>query len=718
MRQRLLERLRPEQHVRLIVVAAPAGSGKTTLLGAWREAESARLPVGWVTLDEGDADPVVLWSHVLEALRRACPGLQSRLRPEVVGAGGIMEAFLPELVNSLSGLGQAALVLDDFHRLPSGPSRDSLGWLVDYLPPSFRVVVSTRSEPALSLAALRAHGDLLELRADDLGFTADEAELLLNDRLELGLERREVDQLVERTEGWPAGIYLAALSLRTAPDRRAFVSNFGGRNRPVVDFLVDEVLESYDPAFQTLMLRTSILERLCGPLCDALLDENGSGERLGELSRTNLFLIPLDDHGHWYRFHHLFAQLLRAELEHREPELAPALHQRAFAWHRDHGSIDEAVEHGLEAGAFAETGELIAARWLDHVNVGRYETVYAWVDRLPPDLLHASGPLLHVKAWVATHLGRREEAAQAMASAERLPADRGPLPDGTGSVEGSFAVLRAAFPWDDVAAGYASALRAAELEQPESPFWPLVCYARGWCHFFVGEFTEADPWFEAAADVGMRSRHGPVACVALGYRSLVAGELGDVDRQTFFADQAMEIMYELGLEDLVRGEVGIALGVSLAARGELAAAAPELEYCVGNLREFGHPIYLAHALIRQIPILRALGDTDSAAAAIAEVRQTVDLCPDPGILEAWLVALERPERERSRQPNGELTERELVVLQALTGPLSERDIARELYLSHNTVHSHTKSIYRKLGVSSRAAAIERAHTLGLSSSMS
>jgi LuxR family maltose regulon positive regulatory protein len=301
-----------------------------------------------------------------------------------------------------------------------------------------------------------------------------------------------------------------------------------------------------------------------------------------------------------------------------------------------------------------------------------------------------------------------------MAVAERLPDfDRGPLPDGTGSLEGSIAVLRAAFPWDDVGAGYASALRASELEPPQSPFWPLVCYARGWCHFFVGEFTEADPWFAAAADVAVRARHGPVTCIAPGYRSLIAGELGDVDRQTFFANQAMQIMYELGLDELVRGDVGIAFGVSLAARGELAAAAPELEYCVENLRAFGHPIYLAHALIRQIPILRALGETDSSATAIAEARATVDSCPDPGILEERLAALERHPPTRPGRKDTALSERELTILRALAGPLSQRDIGRELYVSHNTIHSHTRSIYRKLGASSRAEALRYARERGL-----
>jgi len=713
-RDRLVQRLRPRPGVKLTVVAAPAGCGKTTLLGAWREAEARLRPVGWVTLDDGDNDAVVLWTHVLEALQRVCPDLAVSLLPEAVGSARIVSVLLPRLVNELMEQGDVALVLDDFHRLSPGVSRDSIAWLVDHAPSTFQLVLGARSEPALSLGSLRAHGELVELRAHELGFTPDEVEALLNGSLELDLAREEIDVLVDRTEGWAAGIYLAGLSLAGVVDRKAFVNTFGGSSRTVVDFLAGEVLDAHDPATQTLMLRSSILERFCGSLCDALLEQDGSGPLLDELSRTNLFLIPLDDRGTWYRFHHLFAQLLQVELEHREPGLARTLHRRAFAWHRERGSIDEAVAHGLEAGAFAETGELIAARWLDHVNVGRYETVHAWVDRLPADLLQASGPLLHVKAWVATHTGRREEAAHAIAAAERLPDfDQGPLPDGTGSVEGGIAVLRAAFPWDDVGAGYAAAVRAAELEQPESPFWPLVCYSRGWCHFFVGEFAEADPWFAAATDVGMRARHGPVACIAPGYRSLIAAELGDVDRQTFFAEQAMQIMYELGLEELCRGDVGIAFGVSLAARGELTAAAAELEYCVGTLRAFGHPIYLANALIRQIAVFRDLGDTEAAASAIAEARATVNSCPDPGILEERLAALERSPSTQSAQRTAALSERELFVLRALAGPLSQRDIGRELYLSHHTIRSHTKSIYRKLGASSRAEALELARERSL-----
>jgi len=359
-RDRLLERLRPGPATKLTVVAAPAGYGKTTLLGAWRELEQTMRPVGWVTIDDGDDDPGLLWAYVLAALRRANPTLGVQGSPERVGPDRLVDLFLPELVNALTELGEAALILDDFHHLSSGPARESIAWFIEHAPSTFQLVLGTRSEPGLPLGALRAHGALLELRADELGFTPVEADLLLNGRLGLGLTHSEVKDLVDRTEGWPAGLYLAALSLQAVDDRHLLVSKFGGGNRHVVDFLVDEVLEAHDPDMQALMLRSSILERMCGPLCDSLLDGGGADAQLNTLSRTNLFLVPLDDRGEWYRFHQLFAQLLRVELEHREPGLAAMLHRRASAWYRANGFVDAAIEHALEAGAFIEAGEIAA----------------------------------------------------------------------------------------------------------------------------------------------------------------------------------------------------------------------------------------------------------------------------------------------------------------------------------------------------------------------
>jgi ATP/maltotriose-dependent transcriptional regulator MalT len=712
-RDRLLERLRPQPEVKLTLVAAPAGCGKTTLLAMWRDAEATRRPVAWLTLDERDNDPAVLWSHVLEALRAVCPGISLSPSPRTVGAALILDVLLPRLVNALAEQGDVAVILDDFHRLSSGASRDSVAWLVEHVPSTCQVIVASRREPAFGVASLRAHGELLELRADELAFTSDEADALLNGHLELGVPRGDIDRLVERTEGWPAGLYLVGLSLGGLEDREAFVRAFGGTNRHVVDFLADEVLDAHDPGTRTLMLRSSVLKRFCGPLCDALLDEEGNSERLRELSRTNLFLVPLDDHGEWYRFHHLFAQLLRVELEHREPGLAPMLHRRAFAWHRDNGSTEESIEHALEAGAFAEATELIAATWMLYVNVCRYTTVLAWLERVPRELRREDPQLLLVEAWVLSLCARREEAANAIAAVERLGGlDAGPLPDGFSSIEASLATLRGAIPWGDIGGALEHAGRAAELEGPESYWRPVVCSALGEALFFSGDFDEADRWLAEATEVAPLHAHWINAATAHAYRSRIAGEQGRVDEQTLLAGQALQLVHEHDLDGM-DGEAFVAFGTSLERRGRLEEALPFLERGAAVLRSRGLPRDLADALICQAAVLRAMDRSDDAGEVIREARAVIDSCPDPRALAERLAVLERPRRTRRRVDGEALSERELVVLRMLGGPLSERDIGRELYLSHNTIHSHTRSIYRKLGVSSRAEAVRRATSLGL-----
>jgi LuxR family maltose regulon positive regulatory protein len=712
-RERLVERLRTRPGIKLTVVAAPAGYGKSTLLGTWYELEGATGPAAWLTLDEGDDDPVVLWSHVLEALRRACPGLDAFVPPELVGAARIADVVLPHLVNDLSEQDDVTLILDDFHRLSNGAARDSLAWLVEHAPSTFHLVLASRREPALPLGALRAHGELLELRADELGFTSDEADALLNGRFGLGLSREDVDDLVERTEGWPAGLYLAALSLQAVEDRHAFVETFGGRSRHVVDFLVDEVLEAYDPATETLMLRSSILPRLSGPLCDAVLEQEGSGLRLEALARSNLFLIPLDDRGEWYRFHHLFAQLLRVELEHREPGIARTLHRRAYAWHRDHGSIDEAIGHAFEGGAFAEAAELIAADWIRYVNASRHATVLEWLGRLPYDVLRDQSHLLTVHAWVLTLCGRRAEAAEAIVAVERLGhLEAGPLPDGFSSIEASLATLRGTITWGDVGAGLEYGRRAAELEGPTSFWRPVVCCGLGMCLYDDGRPEEADRWLAESADLAPSHEQWRVAVTSLSYRSLLAGDRGRVDEQAALAERAVSLARTRGLED-VDGDALIALGASLQARGELEEAVPVLERAAALSRAAGFPRELAHALIRLAAARQASGRREEAAAAIEEARETVAACPDPRSLADRLDALDPPRQARRRTLVGALSKRELVILRMLTGRMSERDIGRELYLSHNTIHSHTRSIYRKLGASSRAEAVAYARELGI-----
>ena len=713
-RERLLERLRTGSGLALSLVACPAGYGKTTLLAAWREAEAARKPVAWLTLDEDDNDPVVLWSYVIEALRRACPAISLPASPQLAGAASIVSMVLPRLVNELDDLGEVTLILDDFHRLSGGPARESLAWFVDHAPPAFQLVLSTRTEPDLPLAALRAHGDLLELRAGDLRFTSGEADAFLNGRLELGLMPEEVDGLLERMEGWPAGLYLTALSLRRTADRPGLVNELGASSRHLIDFLETEVLQAHDPPMQALMLRSSILGRLSGPLCDAVLEQQHSGPMLAALSSSNLFLIPLDDEGGWYRFHPLFAQLLRVELERREPGTAPALHRRAYAWHRDHEMTGEAISHAIAAGAHAEAAGLIEAWWVSYASACRYDTVLAWIGELPEEMQSGNMGLLLVKAWLLSLSAKQEEAGQVIAAAGRLgESGGGTLPDGFSSAEASLTMLRACCPWGDVGAQLEDGRRAAELEGPRSPWRPVACWAVGMGLYFRGEPGEADRWFAESAALAPAGAQWPAGASSLAHRSLIAGELGRPEDQRMLAEGAAELVREHGTEKAA-GAVPLALGVSLAARGRPSEALPLIERGAGLLlRSRGQPTEVAMALLHQGSVLHALGERERSQATLTEARSIIGSCPDPGILTRRLSACGPSPRPGTRSADEQLTRRERRVLQLLTSDLSERDIGQELYVSHNTVHSHVRSIYRKLGVSSRAHALQRTRELRL-----
>jgi len=705
-RERLFERLRDGRGLKLSLVAGPAGFGKSTLLAAWREEEEAsERPVAWVTLDGGDNDAVVLWSHVIEALGRACPALADAIPAELVPAAPLLEVMLPRLVNELAEQGELVLVLDDFHRLTSAASRESLAWFVDYMPSTLQLVLSTRADPALPLGALRARGQLLELRADELRFTAPEAHEFLNDRLGLGLAPADVELLVTRTEGWPAGIYLAALSLAGKPDKAGLVRAFDGTSAHVVDFLSSEVLGAYEPELQAFMLRTSVLERLCVPLCDAVLGGSGSAAALESLARSNLFLLPLDDQRRWFRFHHLFAQLLRVELERREPELVPGLHRRAFEWHDEFGTTDEAIHHAVAAHAYAEAGALIAETWVHYVNAGRTSSVLDWLLRFPQATLDADARLLLVLAWISALRGSEDEMRAALARLDRLgELEAGPLPDGFASLHSSLCVLSAAFAWGDVAASLEAGARSAELEGPESPWRPVVTWSLGWGHYCNGDLDLAERWLTETAALAPAADQWIVGTGAIADLSLIAGLRGRHAEQLRLATEAVDQAREHGLlEAREVGEVHTAHGVALAAQGRREEALPALEQGAFLRRLWGQPLDLADGLIALAAATAGVGDRERAAALFEEAEALLAGCPDAGVLPERLAAARRA---GPATQGAELSEREREVLALLSLGLSEREIGRELFLSFNTVHSHVKSVYRKLGVSSRAEAVE------------
>ena len=577
-RERLFERLSDGRGRRLSLVACPAGFGKSTLLAAWRERESRQRPVAWVTLDEGDDDAVVLWSHVIEALGRACPDLAHGALAALAASAPVLEVVLPRLANALAEQGELALVLDDFHRLSSPGTRASVAWFVEHLPATLQLVVSTRTDPALPLGALRARGQLVELRTDELRFTAPEAAEFLNGRLELDLDPRDVELLVARTEGWPAGLYLAALTLAGAADKHELVTTFDGTSAHVVDFLASEVLAAHEPELQDFMLRTSVLERLCAPLCEAVLQMAGAATALDSLARTNLFLLPLDDRREWFRFHHLFAQILRVELGRREPVLVPELHRRAFEWHSALGTTDEAIHHAVSAGAYPEAASLIAETWVHYANVGRTASVGEWLARFPRATLNADAHLLLVRAWVSALSGREGDMRAAIARARALGnLDAGPLADGFASLESSLSVLSATFGWGDVSAILEHGARSAELEGPDSPWRPVITWALGWAHYCNGDFDRAERWLRETTEIAPPAEQWIVGVAAIADLSLIAGLRGRRSEQLRLALEAVDVTRAVGLLDAVEdGEVHTAYGVALAAHGRRNEALPEL----------------------------------------------------------------------------------------------------------------------------------------------
>jgi LuxR family maltose regulon positive regulatory protein len=356
-RPALLARLVAGHERKLTLVCAPAGWGKSTLLGAWSASPEEARPFAWVLLDRADSDPVRFWRYVIGALRSVRPGLGTAPLAALGSAGrDVVDVVVAPLINELGALASPlVLVLDDYHLVRGEAVHASLGFLLRHLPATLHLAIATRVDPPLPVGGLRAAGALTEIRAADLRFDEEEAEELLNGSLALGLDPHDVELLRARTEGWAAGLQLAALSARTMEDRHAFASEFAGSDRLVGDYL-RELLADQPPSRREFLLRTSVLERLCAPLCDAVTERGDSGEQLQAIDRANLFLVALDRRGEWFRYHHLFRELLRHELMRTVPGLVSDLHRRALAWHREYGDVEEAIAHAAAAGEQADGG--------------------------------------------------------------------------------------------------------------------------------------------------------------------------------------------------------------------------------------------------------------------------------------------------------------------------------------------------------------------------
>lgn len=383
-RRRLLEQLRRVPDNRLTLVSAPAGFGKTTLLAELAADPPADTAVAWLSLDEGDDDARVFWSYVFAALDRVAPGLGAGASAALEATDGRVEPVLTALVNDLAASPRhIVLVLDDYHLADSLEIQRGMAFLVEHLPVRGHVVIGTRADPALPLARYRARGELVELRAADLRFPSDEAATYLNDVMGLTLRDTDIAALEDRTEGWIAALQLAALSLQGRQDVTAFIADFTGDDRYIVDYLVEEVLQRQAETVRTFLLQTSILGRLSASLCDAVTDRADGSAMLDALDRSNLFLVPLDDRRRWYRYHHLFAEVLQARLLDERPGEAAALHRRASDWYGRAGDPAEAIRHALAAPDHGRAADLIEATFPELQRLRQESTLRDWLEALP-----------------------------------------------------------------------------------------------------------------------------------------------------------------------------------------------------------------------------------------------------------------------------------------------------------------------------------------------
>jgi LuxR family transcriptional regulator, maltose regulon positive regulatory protein len=606
---------------RLTLVSAPAGFGKTTLVGEW--VATCGRAVAWLSLDEGDSDPARFLTYLVAALRTVDPGigeglmavLQSPQPPPI-------ETMLTALINEAGAIPRdVVLVLDDYHVLDAKPVDDALGFLVEHLPPRVHLAIATREDPALPLPRLRAQDQLTELRGVDLRFTPDEAAGFLNEVMNLDLTTAEVAALEVRTEGWIAGLQLAAVSLQGRSDASSFIESFAGSNRFVLDYLLEEVLGRQTQDVQHFLLRTSSLGRLCGPLCDAvLLDPTGSGqETLEYLDRANLFLIPLDSERRWYRYHHLFGDLLRQRRQvSGTAESTDEDHIRASEWCEAAGLEIEAFEHAA-AGRDVERAErLIEGHGMPLHFRGALTPILGWLTSLPTSVLDSRPSLWLTYAQVVLGSGKTDDVEPMLRAAERALAGRDTEP-GTRDLVGRIATVRAlmALSQNRAEAIFVQSRRALEyLDQDDMPYRTAPLTMLGFAFLIMGDRMAARRAYSEA--FSMSRATGNVTDELLA--SIGLGLIQEMDIQLDLAaanfGHAVELAAGLPYPVVCEAHLGLARG--LYQRNDLQAAQQAAERSLQLARQMATSDRFVVCEVFLARLALARGDTASATAILAE----------------------------------------------------------------------------------------------------
>ncbi len=652
-RSRLIHQLNTYIRRKLTLVSAPAGFGKTNLLSAWCEAAtSSGWRISWVSLETGDNDPTRFWSYVITALKTSVAEISDTILALLRSPQPVqIESVLVSLINSLTAIpDEIALILDDYHLIETPSIHNMLMYLIDHLPPQLHLVIASRVDPPLPIARLRTQGHLVELRMTDLRFTQDEAATFLNSKMGLRLREDDIATLEAKTEGWIAGLYLAAIALQGRSDAADFVATFTGKHRHVLDYLGDEVLKRLPEHIQTFLLQTSILDSLCSSLCDAVTEQANSEALLKHLEQANLFIVPLDDERRWYRYHQLFAEFLQGRLQHSQPVgtqfVAPIsgisiteLHRRAARWYEFNGFVTEAVNHALKAADFDHTRRLIEQHAEIMMKRGEITTLLNWLRALPNDLVRTLPRLSLILAWVLVFNNSLDAAEASLQDAERtlyvtMPhssnnvdssdkethADVEQLPGEVVAVRASIASLRG-----DTPRTIELARQALELLPKENLFMRGTTALRlGTAYLWSGELAAAEQALDQARSINQAAGNALAALssvCSLGYLYLIQGHF----------QRAAKIFRKI-LDDAGQQGGGSSPIVSMAHGGmgellcewyELEAAEKHLQQGIALGKQWGFVGSLVHDYMSLANVEYAGGDIDGALALLHDVDQIV-----------------------------------------------------------------------------------------------
>lgn len=721
-----------QRGVACTLVSAPAGFGKTTIVVDC--ARASGLPYAWLSLDEGDNDLQRFWRYIDAALASIDNRIGERLRPALYESQApAIQQVITGLINDIINIEkELILVVDDYHVISNQAIHEGMIFFINHLPPSLHLIIATRTDPPFPISRLRARGQLAEMRVDDLRFTTDEALVFLNDSMNLNLPHSDIETLETRTEGWIAGLQLAALSMQGRVDTHEFIKNFTGSQHFVLEYLVEEVLQRQPEALQKFLLETSILQRMSAPLCNALTGTTESADMLADLCRRNLFVIPLDEEHYWFRYHHLFAEFLKSHLKRTQADDIPALHRRAADWFQANHHPEDALYHAFAIPDYPYASRLVVDNWRRIYHQGRLNTAVEWLDSLPLDFVRQLPPLGVAYCWtlfvrgdydrIEAYLDQITQVFEQMARTGKLPREHQEY----NIVLQQVVLLRAI-----VMRHYGDVSKAAqEIEQLLPTIEGLrqtlgdvvadmgytACYSQmGYTYVAANDLNRAVDYLSRVSPHARRCGN----ILALAHTTMELARIYLIQGELEHAEKICR--YELALAEQPENAdfpafclIQLALADVLCAKKSWHEAEILLQQGLETARRSGHTYYLAQGYLIAARLHHVLGKPDQAQEDIRKAEQIASFIHNRFLEEAIAQTRQSLITDLVTQPLIEpLSERELDVLRLLCAGKSNQEIADELFIALDTVKRHTNHIYGKLGVSRRSQAIIEARKLGL-----